>query len=272
MANPINLKLRDDADRVKAILCGAATGPWSPETNTEYKKLRDGLINMPGINAKVPAFVRSCRELGEFWSFIKPKFGTYKLRREFLQEAFDPLLTHLESMGMSPSDFSAADHLEKCDYESVQSAWMKALERRNTDPEGAITIARTLLESTMKHLLDEIAVTYDQDADVPKLYSILSKELRLAPSQHTEAIFKQVLGGCNSIVIGLGSIRSKLGDAHGNGRGAPKPSSRHAELAVNVSGAVATFLIRTFDDRQSELKKLRAISAAARPLMETLKT
>lgn len=37
------------------------------------------------------------------------------------------------------------------------------------DPEGAITAARTLLETVCKHILDERGVDYEADADLPAL-------------------------------------------------------------------------------------------------------
>ncbi|HEV8614896.1 MAG TPA: abortive infection family protein [Methylomirabilota bacterium] len=48
---------------------------------------------------------------------------------------------------------------------------------------------------------------------------------------------------------GLGSLRNRLSDSHGRGKAGPKPASRHAELAVNLAGAVATFLMATWKER-----------------------
>ncbi|WP_334364405.1 abortive infection family protein [Bradyrhizobium sp. AZCC 1578] len=46
-----------------------------------------------------------------------------------------------------------------------------------------------------------------------------------------------------SVVEGLGSLRNKIGDAHGQGGKPVRPSARHAaQLAVNLAGAMATFL------------------------------
>lgn len=74
-----------------------------------------------------------------------------------------------------------------------------------------------------------------------------------SPAQHIEPIFKQILGGCHSVVQGLGSLRSKLGDAHAQGKAVVKPAPRHAELAVNLAGTMATFLLATWEARiQSE--------------------
>ena len=82
---------------------------------------------------------------------------------------------------------------------------------------------------------------------MPKLYKLTAEQLNLAPSQHTEKIFKQILGGCQTVVEGLGALRNKLGDAHGKGKRSVKPAARHAELAVNLAGAMATYLIRTWE-------------------------
>ena len=73
----------------------------------------------------------------------------------------------------------------------------------------------------------------------------------LAPSQHDEKVFKQILGGCTSVVEGLAAVRNRLSDSHGRGLEVARPSARHAELAVNLAGAMATFLVATLDERQS---------------------
>jgi hypothetical protein len=118
------------------------------------------------------------------------------------------------------------------------------MERRETDPQGAITLAGTLLESVCKHILDDRGVVYENDGDLPGLYKLVAK-LNLSPSQHSEAVFRQILGGCTAVVEGLGALRNRLSDAHGQGKRPVKPAPRHAELAVNLAGAVALFLVAT---------------------------
>jgi hypothetical protein len=76
-----------------------------------------------------------------------------------------------------------------------------------------------------------------------------AKTLNIAPSQHSESIFQQILGGCTAIVESLGAMRNRLSDAHGQGKKPVKPAPRHAELAVNLAGAMATFLVSTHQAR-----------------------
>jgi len=110
-------------------------------------------------------------------------------------------------------------------------------------------MARTLLESTLKTILDDRTVTYKESDDLPALYRAVGAELALAPGAYSEESFKQILGGCNSVVVGLGSLRNKAGDAHGSGRKTYRPAARHATLAVNLAGSMALFLIETHEAR-----------------------
>jgi hypothetical protein len=154
-------------------------------------------------------------------------------------------LERIEGGGVTPADEGVSSTLKAFDADAVHQLWSKAMERRENDPEGAVTLARTLLESVCKHILDERAIAYKNDADLPTLYKSTSKCLNIAPSQHTEDVFKQILGGCTAVVEGLGALRNRLSDAHGTGKLSVKPAARHAELAVNLSGAVAQFLVAT---------------------------
>jgi len=131
----------------------------------------------------------------------------------------------------------------------IKEQWDKALERRTTDPEGAITTARTLVETVCKYILDNLSIQYEDNIELPKLYNLTASQLNLAPQNHQEEIFKQILGGCQSVVNGLGSLRNKVGDAHGKSLRYVKPHERHAKLAVNLAGTLSSFLIETYNQK-----------------------
>jgi hypothetical protein len=171
-------------------------------------------------------------------------------RRKNVHDAMIPLFNHLEGINRAPIDAIAADTLQKFDATSVHAVWEKALSRRHTDPDGAITSARTLLETVCKRILDEADEAYSDKDDLPGLYRATALKLNIAPSQHSEEPLKRILGGVTSVVEGLGSLRNKIGDAHGQGRRPVRPSARHAQLAVNLAGAVATFLVETWNARK----------------------
>ena len=239
--------LLDHTETLQNLLISQATG--GGEDDAEYIRLRQMVLSNSALDPLLPKFLRTCRNLAQFWQFIKFKFGTYAERRNYIWEEFRPMLAAIEQGGPAPSDSVVTQTLQKFDASHVQGAWSKALERRSSDPEGAITSARTLIESVCKHILDESGITYDDGLDLPKLYKLTAETLKLAPSQHTEQVFKQILGGCTAIVEALSSLRNRLSDAHGKGKIGSKPASRHAELAVNLSGALAIYLLATWEAR-----------------------
>jgi len=235
--------LFDEIESLQNLVVSRATG--GAEDEVEYTRLRQVLLAEPSLEPMAPSFIRTCRSLGQFWEFIKNKYGTYAERRKYLWEEFRPVLDLLERGVVAPSDPVVSASLEKFDSAHVQATWSKALDRRASDPEGAITIARTLLESVCKHILEDASVPYDEKSDIRKLYRRTAEHLKLAPSQHTEEVFRQILGGCTAVVEGLGSLRNRLSDSHGRGKVGIKPAARHAELAVNLAGALAVYLLAT---------------------------
>jgi uncharacterized protein YfkK (UPF0435 family) len=236
-------------ESLKNMLTAKATG--GDVSDTEYKQIRKDLIANTLLKGRLPRFVETCRSSEEFWGFIKPQFAHYAERREFLRAEFDPVLSFLEQSSHIPSDSVNSEKLTTVDSASIQTAWHKALDRRISDPEGAITSARTLLEAVCKHVLDEDNISYQDKDDLPKLYSLVANHLNLSPSQHTEQLFKQILGGCHAVVEGLGALRNKLSDAHARGKiVAVRPLSRHAELAVNLAGTMATFILATWEQKR----------------------
>ncbi|MFB6449334.1 abortive infection family protein [Bradyrhizobium tunisiense] len=224
---------------------GTASGP-------HYGHIRRLFMDDHELFPLLPAFVRTCRTPDAFWQFIKYEAPTYAERRTIIRGAFTPLFDHLEGRNRAPGDVVVSDALETFDAEGVHAVWTKALGRRNADPEGAITVARTLLETVCKRILDELGEPYSEKDDLPKLYSTTAKKLNLAPDQHTEEPIKAILGGAMHLVNGLGTLRNRLSDSHGRGGKPVKPSPRHASLAVNTAGAIATFLVETHLERSAK--------------------
>ncbi len=155
----------------------------------------------------------------------------------------------------SPADAAVASTLAAFDPDQIGPRWQEAMDSRDASPGRAITLARTLLEDVCKWIITEAGETYKETDDLPVLYRQLAKLLRLAPDDHTEQVFKQILGACQLVVESIGALRNKLGDAHSLGPKRARPSPRHAALAVTLSGGMATFLIETWAARKAEAGK-----------------
>ncbi|MBS7669445.1 abortive infection family protein [Croceicoccus gelatinilyticus] len=218
-----------------------------------YRLLRREFMKDPTTSKLLPRFVRTNQDTGALWSYFKGYHKSWEPRRQHVRAEFVPLIDFLEFAG-APVDAIASEAFERFDASGIEEAWSRALMRRETDPAGAITAARTLLESVCKHILedDEGNPTYGANDDLPKLYRQAAEKLNLAPSQHSEDVFKRILGSASSVVEGLGTLRNKVGDAHANsGRRPIRPASRHAALAVNMAGAMALFLIETAEAKDA---------------------
>lgn len=246
-SRPLSL---EDATALQDGLVAVATGGDFPGGAEAYAKLRQKSLAPGGTLTLVPKFVRECRSLMQFWAFIKHEHSTYADRRDFLWNAFSGLLLHLEAADTQGGPaLEVSDTLAVFDVEHVQAVWVKALDRRQSDPDGAITAARALLETVLKHILDSEGVDPGDRADLPKLWRLVAERLDLAPEHHQEEVFKSILGGCQTIVNQIATIRNRLGDAHGKGPRRVRPTPRHAALVVNLAGAMSAFVTETWLER-----------------------
>jgi hypothetical protein len=241
----------EEGTELERLLLDACEGRRSAAAHNIYWRLRSKLIRDQILSALAPKFIRTCRDLDHFWIYIKSVSPHWEPRRVLVRSEMTPLLDHLEVGNKAPIDIVASAVLQSFDVDGVHAVWQKALLRRHSDPDGAITSARTLLESVCKRILDEAFEVYSEKDDLPALYRAVSQLLTIAPSQHTEEAFKRILGGATSVVEGLGSLRNKIGDAHGQGGRPVRPTARHAQLAVNLAGTMATFLVETWSARSS---------------------
>lgn len=76
------------------LLMAHATGEQA--SDADYVKLRTQLLRSPQLKDLLPAWLKTHRDLGSFWPFIKDKYGTYADRRKFLREEFSDVLNVLE--------------------------------------------------------------------------------------------------------------------------------------------------------------------------------
>ncbi|MBY6778622.1 abortive infection family protein [Clostridium botulinum] len=215
----------------------------------DYKILRIYFLKKTYFKELMPQWIKQYRSLDEFWQYIKNEIKTYAERRVYIKSEFAKLLDYLENneLEVLPNIERVTENLKILNYQYITDTWNKALDRKEEDPEGAITSARTLLESVLKNLLKDMELTCKEDGDLNSLYKLVSKELNLSPNQHKEQVFKQILGGCTSIINGLASLRNEFGDSHGKAGKVYKPSIRHSELAINLSGTMCLFLLQTYE-------------------------
>lgn len=104
-------------EMLQNLLIAEATGGSGDAT--DYKTLREEIVEHSLLKDIAPRFLRTCRTTAQFWQFIKYKYGSYAERREFIWDSFRPLFERIEGAKAAPSDQSVAVALEKFDAESV---------------------------------------------------------------------------------------------------------------------------------------------------------
>ena len=87
------------------------------------------------------------------------------------------------------------------------------------------------------------------DQSLKPLWRTASKHLGFDPSATEDEDIKKVLSGLNSVVDGIGSLRTHAGSAHGRGRRVYRLQVRHARLAIHASHTLVSFFLETWDER-----------------------
>ena len=128
---------------------------------------------------------------------------------------------------------------------------VKALERAIVEtPALAFDLAKTLIESTCRTVLDERSIQYSSADALPKLLKSTTRSLPFLPpaasaeSKIRESL-RQTLGGLSAAVQGICELRNRSGFAsHGSGSTRPTMESTQALLVAAAADAIVGFLYR----------------------------
>lgn len=117
-------------------------------------------------------------------------------------------------------------------------------------PHVSIGIAKELIETCCKSILEERKQTYDKNWDLPRLMKETTKLLKLTPDNipnemKASSSIKQILGSLSSVVQGISEIRNEYGSGHGKNGKFKGLQPRHAKLAVGAASTLAIYLLET---------------------------
>ena len=164
----------------------------------------------------------------------------------------------------APAIAALAVTVATVDFDTVQRDLDRALARAENDPEDAVTAACSDVESVCRSVLGELGLPPSQ-LDIQGLYKAVREPLGLSPGKEDVATeiaadVRAILGGLNSAVQGIGSLRTHAGDAHGRGRGFRRLDSRIARLAIHAASGIALFIIETWQ-KKFPAKPLHAVQS-----------
>lgn len=118
------------------------------------------------------------------------------------------------------------------------------------NPGLAFDLARTLIESVCKTILNERRVAFNTDDDLPKLFKAVTSKLSFLPASASGEIearrnLEKTLGGLHTTLQGICELRNLYGFAsHGAGEKRPTMETTQALLAAQAADAIVRFLYR----------------------------
>jgi hypothetical protein len=135
-----------------------------------------------------------------------------------------------------------------------------AIERAVVEEPGlAFDLAKTIVESTCRAVLNERSIPFAEDDDLPQLFRSVRQTLPFLPTTASGAAevrtsLDKTLAGLHTAVQGICELRNKCGFAsHGSGGPRPVMESVQALLAAEAADAIVGFLHRVHRQDRSPL-------------------
>lgn len=131
------------------------------------------------------------------------------------------------------------------------------------NPGLAFDLARTLIESACRTVLDERSVAYTATDDLSKLFRSATQHLPFLPATASDSVevrnsLRRTLGGLSTAIQGICELRNQCGFAsHGSGEPRPIMEAIQALLAAEAADSIVGFLHRVH--RQDRTPSLRPI-------------
>lgn len=217
-----------------------------------YQQIRSKMIKSTDLGLNIPEPIKECNTLSSLISRLQSEsnYDDSEYQRTELEEDTVEIENSIDGELINGASVYIFEELSGIDIKALNNQWRKAYTRCNYDPDGAITAAKTLLESTMMIILDESNIEYKENSSTPSLYRLTSKVLNLDPSNRENGIVKKALGGCATLVNFLCEIRNEFGDAHGNASKVTiYPSQEIARLVISLSGHLSIWLLKRYKGR-----------------------
>jgi hypothetical protein len=161
------------------------------------------------------------------------------------------IVSRIETGAVPPALTRLSGTAQTLNFDTVSRDLKRALDTAHTDPESAVTSARSTVESVCRSIILELGGELPNKKDIKGLFNAVKKPLGLSPDRKdldTEIAddVRKNLSGLATVVEGIGALRTHGGDAHGRERGYVRIDPRIANLSINTASTVALFLIETW--------------------------
>lgn len=163
-------------------------------------------------------------------------------------------ITYYPDFDIEATELVETKELDRITFEYIHEQIIKCNTKiDNNDFNGAITNARTLIESICLFILEsKTKQKHDYDGNLIKLYKSIASTLKMSPGDYDDEHLKQILSGVFSIINGVSGLRNNFSDSHG---AAPskttiyKIDERHAILTVNLAKTISEYLFLSYENQ-----------------------
>ncbi|MEM4987236.1 abortive infection family protein [Collimonas sp. H4R21] len=204
------------------------------------------VCNQPTEGENPPVYVSaSIRDNADIWAVLEIIVPTYA-RQRLLPHGTPPFSS--PNASFMPTDFSH-NVIGMCP--GALGDLQKAHDRLLHDPAGAITSARSMLESAIKWIHHQKQEEQpSKDASTGRRLKDCLKLLGGAENDFDKPGIRIMVSGMETAVNGLDAARNAMSDGHGKSPDAPPANPRIARLVVGLATTVTTFLLATYESRQ----------------------
>ena len=115
------------------------------------------------------------------------------------------------------------------------------------NPGLAFDLAKSLVESVCRTVLDDRAIAFRDADDLPKLFKLASNYLSFLPTEASDSAeirksLKQTLGGLHTAIQGICELRNQCGFAsHGSAKPRPEDNPAFNESVDETHGMIRIF-------------------------------
>ena len=198
-----------------------------------------------------PRVVQLLRKLWEHKLSTQTQAERDSLFFKMSETEIPALIEKLESSSTFPFAQTLPQHAAVLNLDTDNRDLKRIQDSADTDPESAITSACATLESVCRSILVELGEELPRNMNISTLYNAVKRHLGLSPGQKDInplilGDVQKIFSGLQSLIEGIGALRTHGGDAHGREKGFTRIDGRIASLAVNSSITAAIFLIQTW--------------------------
>ncbi|WP_421921362.1 abortive infection family protein [Marinobacter salarius] len=192
----------------------------------------------------------------DYNTFFVPQNTTIPLFVEKLNTMFDKYgISYstggiLRKIGTTGASKTLGELIRGRDFQAIDLEFDRALENANTDPREACSAACNVLESLFKIMIHDEKLTKPAKQDLKNLWKSVAEYLNFDPKKIEDDDLRKILSGMNSVVDGIGALRTHASAAHGAGKQIYKLEPRHARLAIHSAHTLATFVLESWDKRR----------------------